>query len=154
MLAFWKIVSKEHDPSALFRQNYLSALRKYMSPGDPPWQATGQSDRVAFYFATPDLTDEDLQALEADLAATLLRSERLFLIDTTATKILARPAQSAPRLNTYLDRLTETAVAMAPELRTLKGTRGAVLARLGRHEEALNALSEADESDDFNRCLN
>jgi len=39
-------------------------------------------------------------------------------------------------------------------LGTLKRTRGAVLARLGRHAEALAMLAEADNSNDMNRCLN
>ncbi|WP_181170559.1 site-2 protease family protein [Mesorhizobium sp. B2-6-2] len=154
MLAFWTIAWKERDTNAAYRQGYLNALRPYMSPDDLPWQPTGQSDRVAFYLSKPDLKEEDIPALEAELAATTPGSERLLLIETAATKILTQPGPPTSRLNAYLDRLTEMAVAMSPGLRTLKGTRGAALARLGRHVEALNVLAEADSSDDYNRCLN
>lgn len=153
MLALWKL-ARGRDPFEVLRQHYLDRLRPYMSPDDPPWHPTGQSDRIAFYLFKPDLTDEDITALEDELTHTASASERLLLIDTAATKILANPAPPPSRLDALLDRLTEKAVAMAPELRTLKGTRGAALARLGRHEEALNILAQADDSDDFNRCLN
>lgn len=46
------------------------------------------------------------------------------------------------------------ALLLAPELGILKGTCGAVLARLGRHEEVLAMLAEADNSNDMSRCLN
>lgn len=154
MLALWKILRRNPDTNAAYRQLYLNALRPYMSPENLSWQPTGQSDRVAFYLFKPDLTDEDIPALEDELALTTSRSERLLFIDTAATKILAQPVRSSSRLDACLDRLTEMAVAMSPELRTLRGTRGAALARLGRHEEALNNLAEADESDDLNRALN
>ncbi|KAA3441844.1 hypothetical protein C7I87_33785 [Mesorhizobium sp. SARCC-RB16n] len=154
MLALWKILRRNPDSNAVLRQHYLNRLRPYMSPDDPPWHPSGQSDRVAFYVLKPDLTDEDITALEDELTHTTSASELLLLIDTAATKILANPAPPPSRLDALLDRLTEKAVAMAPELRTLKGTRGAALARLGRHEEALDVLAEADESNDFNRCLN
>ncbi|MGX8011012.1 site-2 protease family protein [Mesorhizobium sp. ORM8.1] len=153
MLALWKII-RGRDPFEVLRQHYLNRLRPYMSPDDPPWHPTGQSDRVAFYVFKPDLTDEDITALEDELTHTTSASERLLLIDAAATKILANPAPPPSCLDALLDRLTEKAVAMAPKLRTLKGTRGAALARLGRHEEALDVLAEADESNDFNRCLN
>lgn len=153
MLALWKIIRRDQDPNAVLRQNYLNALQPYMSPDEQLWQPTGQSDRIIFYLSKPDLTDEDIAALEVE-ASTASRSEQLLIIERTAMKIFAQPIQSASRYNTYLDRQTERAVAMAPELHTLKGTRGAALARLGRHEEALNALAQADDTDDFNRCLN
>ncbi|BAV49053.1 Uncharacterized protein MLTONO_4150 [Mesorhizobium loti] len=153
MLALWKI-ARGRDPFEVLRQHYVNRLRPYMSPDDPPWHPTGQSDRVAFYVFKPDLTDEDITALEDELTHTASASERLLLIDTAATKILAQPTQPNSRLDALLDRLTESAVAMSPELPTLKGTRGAALARLGRHEEALNVLAQADDSNDFNRCLN
>ncbi|ENN88272.1 hypothetical protein RHSP_61463 [Rhizobium freirei PRF 81] len=63
-------------------------------------------------------------------------------------------ANEGLRDNAYLDRSTRQALLLAPELTTLKGTRGAVLARLGRHEEALAMLAEADDSNDAFRCFN
>ncbi|WP_137930185.1 hypothetical protein [Mesorhizobium comanense] len=153
MLALWKI-ARGRDPSEELRQLYLNRLRPYMSADDPPWHPTGQSDRVAFFVFKPDLTNEDIPALEDELTHTASASERLLLIDAAATRILAQPTQPGSRLDALLDRLTESAVAMSPELPTLKGTRGAALARLGRHEEALNVLAQADDSNDFNRCLN
>jgi tetratricopeptide (TPR) repeat protein len=153
VLALWKIIHG-YNPFEAHREHYLKVLPRYMRADDTPWHPTGQSDRIAFYVFKLDLTDEDISALEDELAHTTFASEQLLLIETAATKILGKSAPPPSRLNALLDHLTEKAVAIAPELSTLKGTRGAALARLGRHEEALNILAQADESDDFNRCLN
>ena len=156
MMALLKTAFTRGDPNAAYRENYLNAVRRYADPLEPPFRPSGRSERIAAYLYTrdassPHLTDERIAALERELAFTTSRSEQLRTIDWIATNILARKSR---HLDACLDRLTARAITLSPELPTLKGTRGAALARLGRYEEALTFLDEADHSDDFNRCLN
>ncbi|MBA1144582.1 site-2 protease family protein [Mesorhizobium neociceri] len=156
MLALLKTAFAKGDPNAAYRESYLNAVRRYADPMEPPFQLSGRSDRIAAHLferdaSSPHLTDERIAALEHELALTTSRSGQLLIIDNIATNIVAH---RTPRHDAYLDWLTARAVALFPELPTLKGTRGAALARLGRYEEALAILDEADHSEDFNRCLN
>jgi hypothetical protein len=156
MMALLKTVFAKGDSHAAYRENYLNALRPYSDPTEPPFRSSGRSDRIAVYLFERDassrhLTEQRIAALEHELAFTTSRCEQLLIIDTIATNILAG---KMPHHDAYLDRLTARAITLFPELPTLKGTRGATLARLGRYEEALTILDEADHSDDFNRCLN
>lgn len=97
------------------------------------------------------LTERQFSALERELATTPSNSEQLLIMDCIAMHILAGKGL---RDDAYLDRLTEKALLLASELATLRGTRGAALARLGHHEEALTLLAEADDGNDIRRCLN
>jgi tetratricopeptide (TPR) repeat protein len=156
MMALLKIVFAKGDPHAAYRESYLNALRRYRDPMEPPFQPSDRSDRIAFHLFERDassrhMSEENIAALDHELALTTSRSEELLMIDNIATNILAHNTRHR---DTYLDQLTARAVALGPELPTLKGTRGAALARLGRYEDALTILDEADHSDDFNRCLN
>jgi tetratricopeptide (TPR) repeat protein len=156
MMALLKTAFTKGDPNAAYRESYLNAVRRYADPVEPPFRPSGRSDRIAAYLferdaSSPHLTDERIAALERELAFTTSRSEQLRTIDGIATNILARKSRN---LDACLDRLTARAITLSPEVPTLKGTRGAALARLGRYEEALTFLDEADHSDDFNRCLN
>lgn len=156
MLALWKTAWTKGDPAAPYRQLYLSMLRAYADFEESSPPLSSRSDRLAYLLfeasSSPrHLSEQQAAALEHELSITPSRHEQLLIMDTIATHILA---EETPRNDAYLDRLTEKLLLLAPDLATLKGTRGGALARLGRHEEALTLLAGADDSNDFNRCLN
>jgi tetratricopeptide (TPR) repeat protein len=156
MLALWRTLGKKGDVNAAYRQTYIGLLSRYMEPGETVRRFESRSDRIAFLLKDLEvrlrrLTEERLAALERELARRPLRCEQLLIIETIAAHLLAGEGL---RDLAYLDRLTAQAVELAPDLPTLKGTRGAALAFAGRHEEALAMLAQADDSNDFNRCLN
>lgn len=156
MLAFWRTFWKKGDANAAYRQGYVALLSPYRDLGEPSPRFRRRSDRIAYHLLDAEgclrpSTEDDLTALERELAFHPSRAERLLILDTLATHLLAGEGSHE---RARLEQIMEEVTALAPDLPTLKGTRAAVLARTGRHEEALALLAEADESNDFNRCLN
>ncbi|NLS20738.1 hypothetical protein HGP16_29975 [Rhizobium sp. P40RR-XXII] len=154
VLALWQTMRAKVDCLATHRQLYLDALRPYADIEEPVLGR--QSDRIAYLLLElnnlrQNQPEQQIAALEHELSITPSRSEQLLIMESIAMHVLANEGL---RDNAYLDRSTQKALLLAPELGTLKGTRGAVLARLGRHEEALAMLAEADNSNSMNRCLN
>ncbi|UWU24220.1 site-2 protease family protein (plasmid) [Rhizobium sp. CB3171] len=154
MLALWQTVWPKVDYLAMHRQLYLNALRPYAGIEEPA--LSRQSDRIAYLLLELNSLihrqpEQQIVALEHELSIAPSRSEQLLIMESISMHVLANEGL---RDNAYLDRLTQKALLLAPELATLKGTRGAALARFGRHEEALALLAEADDSNDTNRCLN
>ncbi|WNJ89893.1 site-2 protease family protein [Bosea sp. 685] len=158
MLSLWRTLWTERDANRLYRETYLGVLRQYQDKTEPTWCPSGRSDRIAYHLhdsilavAPRPLTDEAVEALDRELPRTGARSERLLILDTIVTNVIAQPGSRHER---QLDRWTSDAMALRPDLATLKGSRGAALVRLGRYEEALAMLAQADSSNDVNRCLN
>lgn len=156
MMALLKTAFTKGDPNAAYRESYLNAVRRYADATEAPFRPSSRSERIAAYLygrhaSSPQMSDQEIATLEHELAFTTYRSEQLLIIDEITTNILARKSRHH---DACLDRLTARAVTLSPEMPTLKGTRGAALARLGRYEEALTILDGADHSNDFNRCLN
>ncbi|MBB3458741.1 hypothetical protein FHT86_007067 [Rhizobium sp. BK313] len=154
MLALWQTMWAKVDYLAIHRQLYLNALRPYAGIEKPVLGR--QSDRIAYLLLElnslgQNQPEQQIAALEHELSIAPSRSEQLLIMESIAMHVLANEGL---RDNAYLDRSTQKALLLAPELGTLKGTRGAVLARLGHHEEALALLAEADDSNDVYRCFN
>ena len=154
MLSLWQTAWAKDDSLASHRQLYRNALQAYAAVEEP--MPSRRADQI-FYLvlevnsSRQPLTERQFSALERELATTPSNSEQLLIMDCIAMHILAGKRL---RDDAYLDRLTEKALLLAPELATLRGTRGAALARLGRPEEALTLLAEADDGSDIRRCLN
>lgn len=154
MLTLWQTAWAKDDSLASHRQLYRTALQGYSKVEEP--LLTQRSDRIFYLILEVNssrhpLTEQQFSALERELAITSSLSEQLLIMDSIAVHILAGKGS---RDGAYLDRLTERALLLAPELATLRRTRGAALARLGRHEEALTLLAGAESNSDMDRCLN
>lgn len=76
---------------------------------------------------------------------------KLVLLDRLVTYYLAHDTLAHLQ---QLDLWSLAALELSPERATLRGSRGAVLVELGRYDEALEMLANADESDAFNRSIN
>jgi len=155
MLSAWRILGERNDPNRLYREGYLNALRPYSEGDTPPFELGDRSDRIASFWleaagSSHDRVQEAVTALERELSFAKSPPERLLIIESIAITILAGRARDC---DGRLDLLTAEAVALRPDLATLKGTRGAILVQLGRYEEASIMLAEAESSDDYNRCL-
>lgn len=154
MLALWQIAWTKNDFLAGHRQIYRNALRAYAGTEEPA--PSRRADQIFYLLLEINslrqpLTEQQVAALERELSTTPSRSEQLLIMDSIAIHILAGKGL---RDAAYLDRLTEKALLLAPELAALKSTRSAALSRLGRHEEALTLLAEAEDGSDIRRCLN
>jgi hypothetical protein len=155
-LAFWQTVWSKDDPFAANRQLYLLMLQACTGIATSPLPFTGRSDRIAYYLleanrAAGDLTDQQIAKLDHELSMTPSLDEQLLIMDSIVTHLLAG---ESPGREAYLDELSERALSLAPHLLTLQRSRGSVLARLGRHEEALILLADVEEGTVVDRCWN
>jgi len=153
MLALWRTLRRKDDQA--YRAAYLDALRRYRDPAEPAPPLSGRSDRIAYHIlqaraALRPLTDEAIDALGRELSRASERSEQLLIIESMVMSVLARPGS---RHRVHLDPWTSRALALSPDLPTVRGSRGAALVRLGRHREALDILARAESADDADRCL-
>lgn len=155
-LAVWCIMRETEDPYIRHRLAYTIVLEAYHQGDAPPFEPSPQSERIAFhhhayFFDRQQRHDEEpLIALRRELDLEPSRTEQLLIIDTIVTRALTRLPDHT---EADLDTLTARALAMAPDIRTLQFTRGSVLARMGRHQEALALLDVRHDDTDSDRGM-
>jgi len=93
----------------------------------------------------------EIEALERRIAQGLHSAEETLILDRLATWAVCTGGEQAVA---QLDAWTSRAQRLNPGLGTLKGSRGAALVQLGRYDEALAMLAEADYSNPFDATLN
>lgn len=122
-------------------ESYRRALHHYaVDAGDRPFVPTAASARVYNHLATrlPDGQDGSAELqLELD-GGQLSTAETLLVLDTLITRALMT---REPNLVRHLDAWSARALALAPDLRTIQGSRGAALVELGRIEEGRAMLA-------------
>jgi hypothetical protein len=155
-LSIWLTVMKKRDKNAAYRQQYLNLIRSYRDPAQPEPELTGQSERIAFHVfsvirAWGILNASTVAALEREMARGLPACEELFILDTLATSALA--SQDCAQFHAHLDRWTERAIRLNPNIETVKSTRGSVLVEIGRHADGLAMLVEADRTNSSDSLL-
>lgn len=154
-LALWHLICEKEDPYAYHSANYAIALERYQVGDAPAFVVRPQAERIAFhYFALiwgrQQNDKEPLLALRDELKQELSSAEEVMAIDTIVSHAITRLPD---RTEADLDTLTARALAMAPDIRTLQFTRGSVLARMGRHQEALALLDVRDDDTDSDRGI-
>ena len=149
------LISKEPYGTA-YKAGYLATIMPYAPSGSAPPVLTAQSDRLAFHLASRSrsdgiFSDEAILALDQELAVGDTRpAEEMMVLDALVTDLLCRDFFS---YRNEMDRWSKRALELNPASATLRGSRGAVLAELGRHDEALAMLANAEDGQDVNDCI-
>ncbi len=156
MLSFYRILREKEDPAAIYLKAYFVRLVSYNKDDLSNFMPSRGSERVAHIYLEGILDkklDRRAQVLalrrEIDLGLTPL--EEVAIIDGLITDAIRHPPAEDEG---ELDALSARAIALYPDLKTLKGSRAAILARAGRHQEALELLEQADDERIFDRSLN
>ncbi|WP_448954460.1 M50 family metallopeptidase [Labrys neptuniae] len=147
----------DHSKATPLREFYLRSLAGYWDGnGVPPalsrrsacigtllYEQAGNSDTRFDWTHVP--------ALERELRRPLQKFEALLILERLSTCVLVDWRLDLAR---DLDRWTRQALELAPEIATVRGTRGAALCILGCYEEAEALLNQADYSNAFNKFYN
>jgi len=138
-----------------YRDGYCAILSRSLQPGEALPVFNAQSEKIAWHLMTRlapprEATGTADAALEGLLTNDMPRCEALTVLDTLVTSALESidPARLAD-----LDQWSSRLHALAPDVATFRGSRGAVLIELGRFEEGLAMLAEAENGSPFNDCL-
>lgn len=156
MLHFYRILREKDDPFDVYRHAYLMRLDGYHENDLSEFVPSRGSERVAHIFIER-MRDkgEDrgpyVRALRREIGLGLSPLEEVAIIDGMITDAIRHPPTEDEG---ELDALSARAIALYPDLKTLKGSRAAILARAGRHQEALEMLEQADYERLFDRSLN
>lgn len=145
------------DRTTEFREFYRRSLSTYGDEEGGNPELSHHSPRVGTLIYQPldddstVLDSERLADLERQLQRPLPKAETLLILDHLASQVLFEwRLDLAPKLDCW----TRQALDLAPDIATLRGSRGAALCILGRFEEAESMLKQADYSNEFNRLLN
>jgi Peptidase family M50 len=125
---------------------YAATLAPYCGGREPRVTAAPASLRICYQISRADRSiNEDVRrevttALLGELErGSLMREEELLVLDLLITDALLH---GDPQLRPRLDEWSQRALEMAPEIATLRGSRGAALVELGRPAEG-KALLES-----------
>lgn len=135
---------------------WIAAVATYAAPDDPPPRWSAAAGRALTFSQEARKTDaherrRQMKDWRRERARRHAPCERLFMTDGVLTQMLYDGAAGD---HAELDAWSAEAVALRPDLKTLRGARGGALATLGRFAEAKTELASADNSDEFNRFLN
>jgi peptidase M50-like protein len=123
----------------------LAAYATQPGPHEMPAATTLASQRIAHYvLGQGSALRERREGLERELEGHLPREEELLVLDWLVTRGLTS-GDSAFRER--LDEWSLRALQLGPDVETLRGSRGAVLAELGRWEAAKSMLSKVVAAD-------
>jgi hypothetical protein len=154
-LVLWRLTFGKDEAGQFYRDAYARILERNPANEEKQTRISKQTERILYNVLTLVFTPdpearEVITSLERELARGLPPFEERFVLDMLVSH---RLGYDTSQFRDKLDRWSSRALALDPELATLKGSRGAVLIELGRYEEALAMLDLADMSDPFNRCL-
>ncbi|CAN7403716.1 site-2 protease family protein [Rhizobium sp. LjRoot254] len=155
-LSFLRLLTSKEPYGAAYRAGYLATIMPYASSGSIPPTLTAQSDRLAFHLASRSqsdgiLSDATILGLDQALSSGDTHpAEEMMVLDALITDLLCRDFS---RYRNEMDRWSKRALELNPTSATLRGSRGSVLAELGRHDEALAMLADAENGQDVNDCI-
>jgi hypothetical protein len=136
---------------------YKAAMSRY-GPGNMPFTMTAASPRLLRHFVGSAFGGNIRGEIEEELrhelrCGDLAREERIWVLDALITRGLV---YGEPAARLHLDDWSRQALALAPDLLTLQGSRGAVLVELGRYEEGralLTPLAAPDQPASFDSFM-
>ena len=136
-----------------YRQYLDMTLHHFFGREYPLPRVSEASDEVAWRiyqqrYPTRVTFVESRAALEPLLSLELGEPERVVVLDKLVTSGLA---DGAPAVD--LDRWSAEALSLAPDIATIRGTRGSVLIDIGRPADGLDILQSAENRGVFNDCL-
>jgi Peptidase family M50 len=148
-LRLLRLLWQPRDEAAQLRALHAAVLSKY-SNGKLELPMSSASSRVlSHHLSLYDLAidaDARREALMRELEGRdLMREERMYVLDSLVTDGLI---SGEPTVRPRLDEWSLEALTLGPEVRTLRGSRGAVLVELGRHEEGKALLAPLAASKD------
>jgi hypothetical protein len=155
-LSILRLLMSKEPYGAAYKAAYLATIMPYVSARSTPPILTAQSDRLAFHLASRSqsdgiFSDATILALEQELSRRDTHpAEEMMVLDALITDLLCR---DFPRYRNEMDRWSKRALELNPASATLRGSRGSVLAELGRHDEALAMLADAENGEDINDCI-
>lgn len=147
----------DHSKATSFREFYLRTLAGYWDGNGAPPTLSRHSPRIGTLLYEPAGNGDtrfdwtQVPTLERELRRPLQKFETLLILEHLATCVLVDWRLDLAR---DLDRWTQQALELAPEIATVRGTRGAALCILGCYEEAEALLNQADYSNAFNKFYN
>lgn len=153
-LLLWRIL-RNGTGTGPYRDAYGAMLSPHLAAGETLPRFNRSSEIIAWHIFSgigrqSTAEPEAAQQLERLLAEDLPTCERIIVLDTLATAALVAPG---PAGRADLDRWSEALLALDPGSATLRGTRGAALIEIGRHEEGIAMLADAEDGSQFNNCL-
>lgn len=158
-LSFVRLLRWRGGDVALLDSLYATMLGRYGAAGEMQLARSAASSRVIYHLTRPDRWTSPVGQRDAREAllreldrGPLRREEELLVLDALATDGLIF-GEAPERLEQWSARAFE----LAPEVRTLRGTRGAILVELGRYEEGkkmLEPLATAQDEDVFDALMN
>lgn len=153
-LLIWQIL-RSPGKAGTAHAGYIAMLSQYLADGQALPALSDRSAQIARLIATRfgnpgEISLETVSLLRSLLSSDLPGCEEVAILDTLVTSLLATDEHG---LDADLDRWSARAVALAPDIVTLRGSRGAVLIRLGRHGDGLATLADAENGKPFNDCL-
>lgn len=156
MLSFYRILREKEDLAAIYLKAYLVRLAGYDKDALSNFIPSRGSERVAHIYLERILDKKldhraQFSELRREIDLGLSSLEEIVIIDGMVTDAIRHPPMEDEG---ELDGLSARAIALYPDLKTLKGSRAAILARAGRHQEALELLEQADDERLFDRSLN
>lgn len=134
---------------------YGAMLSQHLAAGETLPRFNAHSEIIAWHVVAgigrqSTVEQEQTRRLERMLSEDLPPCERILLLDTLATTALVMPD---PSRHADLDQWSETLLDLAPGSATLRGTRGAALIEIGRYEDGIAMLADAEDDSQFNNCL-
>jgi hypothetical protein len=156
MLHFYRILREKDDPAEFYLKAYFVRLAGYHKDDLSSLIPSRGSERVAHIYLERMLDKKidrraHVEALLREIGLGLSPLEEVAIIDGLITDAIRHPPT---QYESELDALSARAITLYPDLKTLKGSRAAVLARAGRHQEALELLEQAEYERVFDRSLN
>jgi predicted Zn-dependent protease len=141
---------------AASKAQYLATVMQYAPADSAPLVLTAQSDRLAFHLVSKSQSggiygDATILALDQELSrGDAHPAEEMMVLDALMTDLLRRDFS---RYQNEMDRWSKRALELNPASATLRGSRGSVLAELGRYGEAVAMLADAENGEDVNDCI-
>jgi hypothetical protein len=138
---------------------FAGMLRRYASGAEPEFTASPAAERIFSHIVRADRSVDD--KVRRDVDDSLLRElkrggltkeEELLVLDALMTDAVL---YEDPALLAQIDTWSQRALALGPEVKTLRGTRGAALVSLRRYEDAKVLLTPlvGKDADDYDRLL-
>jgi hypothetical protein len=153
-LLMWRIL-RHGTGIGPYRDVYGKMLSPHLASGETLPRFNRNSEIIAWHIVSDigrqsTAEPESAQRLERLLAEDLPTCERILVLDALATAALVAPK---PAGRADLDRRSEALLALDPSSPTLRGTRGAALIEIGRYEDGIAMLADAEDDSQFNNCL-
>lgn len=155
-LSILRMLRSKEPFGAADKSQYVATIMSYVPSGAAPPLLTAQSDRLAYHLSCRSQSDgifqdQTILALDEELSRDGTQpAEEMMALDALVTNLLGRDFS---RYCSEMDRWSKRALELNPASATLRGSRGSVLAELGRHDEALAMLADAENGEDGNDCL-